>query len=74
MSDRKQIVHPAAKQASRNALEFLSLDEALQAAFDKHGEWYVREWLYSRLGKLQSMSRNRVPKQFRSTKEPLPDN
>ncbi len=65
MGERKKIV--GQYEMKQAAPEFVALDAALQAAFDKHGEWYVREWLYSRLGRLQKMSRNRVPKKFAST-------
>lgn len=66
MSERKRIVHEYDLNRKGVAAEFSILDAALQNAFDKHGEWYVREWLYSRLGRIQAMSRNRVPKKHRT--------
>lgn len=54
-------------ELKRAAPEFVALDDALQAALDVHGEWYAREWLYSRLGRIQGKSRNRVPKAHKVT-------
>jgi len=58
----KKIVPYSTKKA---APEFVALDDALQSAFDKYGEWSVREWLYARLLRIRALSRNRAPKKFR---------